>query len=244
MSPFPIPAPAFGGRSRAVGVGAVFAWLRFGWNVFLVNPGVWIVSALIVIAGFFALMALWLVGWLLACLLAPLFAAGLLTLSRRAAHGEAFGLFDLAAGFSTRATPLITLGAIFMLASLAIKGMIGLLLGGSVAGGLLVSGIAGLGVALGGSLLVLLLSPLLVLPLWMAMWFAPALVLFNGMSPLEACKASLGACLKNILPLLILGLVIFGLSLLAVLPAGVGFLVLLPVLAGTAYASYQDVFVA
>ena len=30
MNPFPIPAPAFDGRSRTVGVEAVFAWLRLG----------------------------------------------------------------------------------------------------------------------------------------------------------------------------------------------------------------------
>ena len=244
MLPFPIPAPAFGGRSRAVGVEAVFAWLRLGWNVFMVNPGVWIASALIVIVAFLALMFIWLIGLLLAYLLAPVLAAGLLTLSRRAAGGEAFRLSDLFAGFSTRTTPLIALGVIFMLASLAIKLFAFFLFGGSVAGGMMVSGAVGLGVALGGSLIALLLSPLLVVPLWMAMWFAPALVLFHGMPPVEACKASFWASLKNILPLLILGLAVFVLSFLAALPAGLGFLVLVPVLAGTAYASYQDVFVA
>ena len=76
------------------------------------------------------------------------------------------------------------------------------------------------------------------------MWFAPALVFFNNMSPVDACKASLNACLKNILPFLILGLVIFVLAFFAALPVGLGFLVLVPVLAGTLYASYQDVFLA
>ena len=60
----------------------------------------------------------------------------------------------------------------------------------------------------------------------------------------DACKASLNACLKNILPFLILGLIFCVLSFFAALPVGLGFLVLLPVLSGTAYASYQDVFIA
>ena len=113
-----------------------------------------------------------------------------------------------------------------------------------MAGGLMMPGAAGLGILLGGSLFALLLSSLLLIPLWMAMWFAPALVLFNGMSPIEACKASFAACLKNILPFLILGLIAFVLCFFAALPVGLGFLVLIPVLAGTAFASYQDVFVA
>jgi uncharacterized membrane protein len=244
MRPFPIPAPAFDGRSRVVGVEAVFAWLRLGWNVFLVNPGVWVVSALIVIAGFIVLMAVWLVGPLLACLLAPILAAGLLTMCRQAVAGKSFGLSGLAAGFSTRTTPLIALGAIFMLALLAIKLVVFFLFSGSVAGGLLMAGAVGLGILLGGSLIALLLSSLFVIPLGMAMWFAPALILFNGMPPLAACKASFWASLKNVLPFLILGLIVFILSFFAALPAGLGFLVLVPVLAGTAYASYQDVFVA
>jgi uncharacterized membrane protein len=244
MRSFPIPAPAFGGRSRAVGVEAVFAWLRLGWNVFLVNPGVWIASALIVIAGFLVLMAVWLIGPLLACLLAPILAAGLLTMCRQAVAGKSFGLSSLAAGFSTRTIPLITLGVICMLALLAIKLVVFFLFSGSVAGGLLATGVVGLGILLGGSLIALLLSSLLVIPLGMSLWFAPALVLFNGMPPLEACKASFWASMKNIPPFLILGLAVFILSLFAALPAGLGFLVLVPVLAGTAYASYQDVFVA
>ena len=107
-----------------------------------------------------------------------------------------------------------------------------------------VQGAAGAGVLLGGSLLALLFSSVLLIPLGMALWFAPMLVLFNGMPPIEACKASFNACLKNILPFLLLGLIVFVLSFFAALPVGLGFLVLIPVLAGTAYAAYQDVFVA
>ncbi len=244
MSHFPIPAPAFDGRSRAVGIDAVFAWLRLGWTVFMVNPGLWVASAAILIVGFLALMAVWLAGPLLAGLLAPILAAGLFAMCRRAADAGTFGLSDLTAGFSTRTTPLIMLGVIFMVAAFVIKLVVLFLFSGSVAGGLMLPGAAGLGLLLGGSLFALLLSSLLFIPLWMSMWFAPALVLFNGMPPVEACKASFGACLKNVLPFLILGLIAFVLCFFAALPVGLGFLVLIPVLAGTAYASYQDVFVA
>jgi uncharacterized membrane protein len=244
MRSFPIPAPAFDGRSRVVGIEAVFAWLRLGWNLFMVQPVVWMASALILIVGMLALMVVWLIGTLLAGLLAPVLAAGLLTMCRKAASGEAVGLSDLAAGFSMRTASLILLGVISMLAMLAIQVVVFVLFSGSVFGGLLVSGAAGLGVLLGGSIVALLLSSLLFIPLSMALWFAPALVLFNDMSPTEACKASFSASLKNLLPLLLLGLIVFVLGFFAALPAGLGFLVLVPVLAGTAYASWQDVFVA
>jgi uncharacterized membrane protein len=180
----------------------------------------------------------------LACLLAPVLAAGLLALCRKAADGEPIHLSDLAVGFTRRTTPLVLLGVIFMFATLAIYIVVLLLLGGSVAGGVLAGSGGGAGILLGGLFITLLLSSLLFIPLWMALWFAPALILFNGMAPLDACKVSLSACLKNIPPFLVLGLIAFVLSFFAALPAGLGFLVLIPVLAGTAYASWQDVFVA
>ena len=244
MDNFPIPAPAFEGRSRQVNAGAVFAWLRMGWTMFMVNPGVWVVSAVIVLLGFLALMSVWLLGALLASLLAPLVAAGLLTMSRRAADGEELRLSDLGAGFNTQTTPLLMLGVIFLIANVAINVLVFLMIGGSLAGGLMMQGAAGASILLGGSLLALLFSSVLLIPLGMALWFAPMLVLFNGMPPIEACKASFNACLKNILPFLLLGLIVFVLSFFAALPVGLGFLIFIPVLVGTAYAAYQDVFVA
>jgi len=244
MDPFPIPAPAFDGRSRDVGAGAAFEWLRLGWGIFLANPGVWIAATVILIVGFFALSIVWFAGPLLACLLTPVVVAGLLVMCRNASVSGTIELQHLAAGFRAGTTPLIFLGLIFMVAMLAINLVVFALFSGSLAGGMMMAGPTGLGVLLGGWLLAMLLSSLLLVPLAMAMWFAPALVFFNNMPPVDACKASLNACLKNILPFLILGLVIFVLAFFAALPVGLGFLVLVPVLSGTLYASYQDVFLA
>ena len=64
------------------------------------------------------------------------------------------------------------------------------------------------------------------------------------MPPLAALKASFNACLKNSPPLLVYGLIVMLLVFFAVLPVGLGFLVLMPVLSGSAYVSYRDIFVA
>ena len=109
-NPFPIPAPPFDGRSRAVGVGAVFVWLRLGWNLFMLNPGLWIASAAVLIVGFLALMIVPLVGQLLACLLTPVLIAGLFAMCRKAAGEGTFGWSDLTVGFTTQTAPLMMLG--------------------------------------------------------------------------------------------------------------------------------------
>ena len=116
--------------------------------------------------------------------------------------------------------------------------------GGSVAGGLLSAQPVGLGVIFGGLMLSLLLSLALSVPVVMAIWFAPALVFFNNMQPVEALKASFEACMKNVLAFLVYGLIVLVLAFFAALPVGLGFLVLIPVLAGSVYAAYRDVFVA
>jgi uncharacterized membrane protein len=242
MSAFPISAPAADGRSRAAGADAVFAWLRFGWHVFAAYPGLWALSALILIAGFFALMFIPLVGPSFAGLLTPILAAGLLAMCRQASGEGKPGLSGLAAGFTTQTRPLTVLGVIFIFATLFIKLAVFHLFS-SLAGGLMTRGLAGLGL-LGGWIVLLLFSSLLLIPLGMILWFASALVLFNGMPPVDACKAGFAASLKNILPFLILGLIVFVLCFFAALPVGLGFLVLIPVLAGAAYAAYQDVFLA
>ena len=103
---------------------------------------------------------------------------------------------------------------------------------------------AGMGIAFGGIMLAMLLSLALSVPLFMAMWFAPALVYFNNMAPVDALKASFNACLKNLLVFLVFGVVAMILSFFAALPIGLGFLILIPVLAGALYVAYRDIFIA
>jgi uncharacterized membrane protein len=76
----------------------------------------------------------------------------------------------------------------------------------------------------------------------MAIWFAPPLVMFRNVAPLEAMKASFRVCLKNLMPFLVYGVVLLVLFVLAAIPFGLGFLVLIPVLIGAQYASYLDLF--
>jgi uncharacterized membrane protein len=62
------------------------------------------------------------------------------------------------------------------------------------------------------------------------------------MSPGTALKASFFACLRNWLPFLIYSLVLLFLGMVAAIPFGLGFLVLIPVLAGSVYTAYRDIF--
>ena len=63
-----------------------------------------------------------------------------------------------------------------------------------------------------------------------------------GSRPFDAMKSSLGACLQNFVAFLIFGILGAVAGFVAMLPLGLGLIVLAPVMIGAAYASYLDVF--
>lgn len=244
MEAFPISAPEFNGDCRAVPPGNAFEWLRQGWAIFVANPGVWIAMTVIALVIFLGLSIVPLIGHLAAHLLTPVIGAGMLIACRKLSNSESIEIADLFAGFKRNTGNLVMLGVLYMLGMLAIFAVVFVLGGGSMAGGMMMGSPAGLGFAFGGMLLAGLLSLALSVPLFMAIWFAPALVVFNNMQPVPALKASFNACLKNTIPFLVYGLITLVLCFFAALPIGLGFLVLVPVLSGSVYAAYRDIFLA
>ena len=100
---------------------------------------------------------------------------------------------------------------------------------------------AGAGAAM-GIVLALLIMLALMVPVAMAVWFAPALVVLQGRGAVEALKESFSGCLKNIVPFLLYGIVLMIAGFIAAIPLGLGYLVFLPVVAGSIYASYRDIY--
>ena len=80
------------------------------------------------------------------------------------------------------------------------------------------------------------------IPVYMALWFAPALVTLRELAPTDAIKQSFRACLKNIVPFLLYGIVMLVLGIIAAIPLGLGLLILGPMLMASVYVAYQDIF--
>lgn len=55
-----------------------------------------------------------------------------------------------------------------------------------------------------------------------------------------AMKLSLKACIKNILPFIVLGLLLLVASIVAIIPFGLGMLVFVPVAMITSYSAYKQ----
>lgn len=82
----------------------------------------------------------------------------------------------------------------------------------------------------------------LIVPVTMATWFAPALVWFRNLEPLDALRQSFLGCWRNVLPFLVYGLIVLVLMGLAAIPFGLGILIMGPTLVGSTYAAYLDIF--
>ncbi|MFP4614912.1 MAG: BPSS1780 family membrane protein [Thiohalorhabdus sp.] len=226
--------------SQRVGIGRAFAWFVQGWNGFRAQPGPWIALFLLYVVAVLALNLVPVLGGLLATLLAPAFGAGLLLAARDASRGDPVRLGHLFEGLADARSRgrLLGLGGLALAASFLLAG---LFLGMAetlpepdappTQGPFLVeSGLAGLVVLLLGMGVVA------------AFYFATPLVTFTPSRPLGALGASLRAVLRNLLSLLLFGLVYAALAAVAAIPYGLGFLILGPVGAGAAYASFTEVF--
>lgn len=226
-------------------------WWSEGWRYFTASPIVWVVIAILYLAIMIGLGVIPVIGQIASMLLHPALTAGLMIGCRAQDRGGELTVGHLFAGFGERLSPLVVLALLYLAGWIAIwlvtVSLLVAVIGGSTLGALLSgnavqAGIAMLSALSVGALVVLLVALLLMVPLLMAIWFAPALVALRGDEPLAAMKTSFNACLRNVAPFLVYGLVGLLLAIVATIPLGLGWFVLAPVYAASIYAGYKDIF--
>jgi len=230
-----------GGRGVAAGRG--WDWIAAGWELFKKQAGMWIALVLVAFVIFVVLAFIPFIGSIASFILTPVFGAGVVIGCRAIEEGRELEIGHLFAGFREKFGPLVTVGAIYLGAAIAIALVMGLATGASIFA--MMSGhapdVATPAAALTVILALLIMLALLV-PVVMAVWFAPPLVVFHGKGAVEAMQESFTGCLRNIMPFLLYGLVMLVLGVLASIPLGLGWLVLGPVLAASLYTSYKDIY--
>jgi hypothetical protein len=228
-------------NTRSVAAGNGWQWIRGGFELFRQNPVIWIALFFIYLLICMGLSIVPIIGPIVVNLLAPVFMAGFMLGCQALERGEELEINHLFAGFKQNTTQLITVGGLYLAGMIVIAGLIFVMTGGAV----LEMGEpehAMKAAAGAGMLLALLLALALLLPLIMAYWFAPTLVVFHGISAVEAMKTSFSACLRNILPFTVYSLVCMLLLLLAAIPLGLGLVVMIPTMTASLYVSYKDIF--
>jgi len=233
-----------GGQRVATGRG--LAWLTEGFGLFMQAPGMWIGITFIFILLTMAMAAVPFIGSLALNLLMPVFTAGLLLGCRALDQGEPLTIDFLFAGFKENVGQLVMVGLLYMV-GVTVLVIVALLIGGVAALGMIAAGsnFDRPGPALVGAIAIFFLLVIaLIVPLAMAIWYAPALVVFHKQEPMAAMRQSLSGCMKNMLPFLLYGLLLVVPSLFATLPVLLGWLVLWPVMVGGLYVSYKDIYCA
>ena len=231
---------------RRVSAGAGWRWIAEGWRIFVRAPLMWIISMVVLFIAMIVMNLVPLVGGLAFQLLQTVIWAGFIAACRSLETGGDFEIEHLMAGFSHRFGSLMVVSLIFVglgiLIAVCYFGAVGFSVVGAALSGDSESVrralLGSVGIAIVGALLALLVA----VPLIAAYWFAPALVFMHDVGPVTAMKASFGACIRNIIPFLVYGAVMFVLLIIASIPFGLGMLVLMPLGITSAYASYRDIF--
>lgn len=222
------------------------AWWTQAWALFTKAAGMWIVLGILLFLVLVMLSVVPLLGALVATLVLPVFVASWVLAARKVQAGAALELGDLFTAFrGDKLVPLVVLGALLMAAALVlglVTGMLGIgAVFGVMAGGATHS-VGGMFAALGAGMLALLVGLAVSVLMAMALWFAPSLVVFRGVAPVDALRISFGACLKNMVPMLVYGLIYIAATIVASIPFGLGWIVLVPLTLLTVHTSYEDVF--
>jgi uncharacterized membrane protein len=237
---------------QRVSAGRGWGWIADGFALFKRDPWIWIVNMIILIV-ITSLLSLVPVGGIAAQILYPLFQGGLMLGCYAQDNGNPLKVEHLFAGFRTNTGSLAAVGGLYLLGVVGV-GIVTLalvfLLGGSNLLELFKAIAAGVeqpnpemvrqGVLL--ALLAGLIGLALIIPLLMATWFAPALVVFHSLGAVAAMQWSFRGCLRNILPFLVYGLAALVLLVVALIPLGLGLLVLIPILTASVYIAYKDIF--
>ncbi len=216
---------------RKLSAGRGWGWVQGGFKYFLISPTIWIVNVMILSVIKLTIGLIPLLGGLVNSILAPVFAGGLMLGCSAQGKGEQLKINHLFKGFQKNTGNLILAGILFFVAIFVLS-IVVLFLVIALGGGekLLVSLMeSGASPSLEkmqslnavGSVSVLG-GLALIIPLVMAYFFAPVLIVHYDLGAIKAMKLSFKGCLRNVIPFLVYGVVFLLLLVLVALPAWFG----------------------
>ena len=218
------------------------AWLGEAFRLFRGAALTWIglCAGWIVIT--FGLMLVPLIGMVASNFLQPVFFASFAICAYKQGAGERIRMNDLFTGFRHNVRALINLGALLLLAQLVIlviMAMLGLPTASSTDREVSIAEYVEL---LKGKEWILAIGFILTVIVKGAVWFAPPLIAFHGMSTTQAMRWSLYAAISNIGAMMVYGAVLLGLFLVALVPWAIGLALVIPIAAISTYVGYREVF--
>lgn len=233
---------------QRVAPGRGWHWVQEGFQLFLRKPLQWIIMSLVLMGAMYLLSLLPYIGIPLIYLLSPIPVAGMMMACRHLEGGREISVNYLLWGFREGATQLVTLGGVFVIAQILIGALVNNL-AGPEAQQLIMSGAMldpkAVPVETANRLFsAMVVGIMLMVPVALMLWYAPTLVVLDGVPATRAMMLSLRGCLANVIPTLFYGFAMLLLLMLVVISLGFGVFVWLPVAVASTYRSYVEIFVA
>lgn len=232
-------------QAKSVNAGQGAGWFKCGWELFKQDYGTWLIMFLVFIGLSIVLSFIPYIGSLSLVIISPALIAGFMYAAVEIDNGRSISIGHLFQGFrdKERMNKLLLLGGIYLLAQILIMLIMLALVGGN---SMMPAGESGKfdpqAMITAGTAFSVLLVFLIGAIIMFGFIYATPLVMLDNMSPIEAIKASYSAGFSNVLPLLVFGLVYLALAIVAAIPMGLGFLVLIPVSLLALYCSYRSIF--
>ncbi len=198
--------------------------------------------AIAVLLGFIPVL-----GGLVLMLISPVLGAGIMYAASEVDANKELDLKFLFHGFQEKSklNSLLVLGVISLVGSLVIGVITFVFIGGAIMttmmNGTEVSDnvITGLGISAIFWVLIIVVLQFLLLT---ALIFAVPLVMLNNLEPLVAVKSSFSACMKNMWPMSVYGVIALLFCFIAIIPMGLGFIILFPVMMISIYCMYKSIY--
>ncbi len=236
-------------QANSVNAGQGAAWFKCGWELFKKDFGTWFIMFLVFIIIAILLNFIPFVGSLVLAIITPVLMGGWMYAANQMEQGNNIELGQLFQGFKDkpRMNKLLILGALYLAAQVVVMIIMFGLLGGTAfmaapENGQMDPEAMQEVMFSAGSMIGMLLVFLVGFLIAMGFLYAAPLVMLDDVAPVDSIKASFAGCLKNILPLLVFGIIYFLLAIVAVIPLGLGFLILIPVSFLALYCSYRAIF--
>jgi len=220
-------------------------WFKCGWDLFKQDFGTWFIMFLILVGLSIVLSFIPFIGSLALMIISPALMGGFMYAASEMDNGNKIEIGYLFQGFrdKERMNKLLILGGIYLLVQVLFIFIMFSLVGGTLMMTASQTGnVDPAAMITSGMGLSMLLVFLVVLTIMLGFIYATPLIMLDNVSPIESIKASYSASFKNILPLLVFGLVYLLLGIVAAIPILLGFLILIPVSILAIYCSYKSIF--
>lgn len=230
---------------KSLPAGAGLDWIKNAFNLFKMSPLIWIVLIVLWFVLNFVGQIIPIIGPLITSLLYAVFIAGFMLGCAALERGENLEIGHLFAGFKNNTGSLIGLGAMYLGVIILFAVVIGVLVFSGMGGLSAMSNPESISpdqIFNSGTMMAILIGLLLMIPVGMMFWFAPPLIALGGIPVFQSLKMSFAGCLKNIIPMLLFSIIMVVLAVIATIPFGLGWLVLMPMGMAAFYTAYRAIY--